>query len=222
MRDLKAETVHAEWRGWKEAQNYTWDDDSYQAEAFAAGYEAAQAALRAPGQASAGQACHAGYMENDTANLLTGEDVAARIWAGMGHERTRWENAALRAHAVLAAREPDAAPVVTVEALTTALKGIGTVTVDGCRVDYQENAYGVLAFPEEVARMIAFALPEPQPAPGLAGAPELREAMAETRQLRDLLDDFTHAVIDLRQSVRLADAATAVRKKAGLPPVEGK
>lgn len=59
-----------------------------------------------------------------------------------------------------------------------------------------------------------------QPVPELAAAPELREAMAETRHLRDLLDDFTHAVIDLRQSVKLADAATAIRKKAGLPPVE--
>lgn len=44
-------------------------------------------------------------------------------------------------------------------------------------------------------------------------------AMAETRELRNLLDDFTRAVIDSRQSVKLAGAARAVRGKAGLPPV---
>ncbi len=52
-----------------------------------------------------------------------------------------------------------------------------------------------------------------------APAPELAAAMAETRRVRDLLDDFTHAVIDLRQSVKLADTAAAVRKKAGLPEI---
>jgi hypothetical protein len=40
QRDLQAEQDHAEWRGWMKAQGYAFDDDSYQAEAFAAGMEA--------------------------------------------------------------------------------------------------------------------------------------------------------------------------------------
>lgn len=39
-RDPQAEQDHAEWRGWMEAQGYQFDDDSYQAEAFAAGMQA--------------------------------------------------------------------------------------------------------------------------------------------------------------------------------------
>lgn len=46
---------------------------------------------------------------------------------------------------------------------------------------------------------------------------------AEIMRLRDLLDDFTHAVIDLDDGARIvgidriAKAARSVRKKAGLP-----
>jgi hypothetical protein len=40
QRDVPAEQDYAEWRGWMEAQNYHFDDDSYQAEAFAAGMQA--------------------------------------------------------------------------------------------------------------------------------------------------------------------------------------
>jgi hypothetical protein len=63
----------------------------------------------------------------------------------------------------------------------------------------------------------AAAAREPKP------APELAAATAETRAVRNLLDDFTHAVIDLdARAGKLTAAAKAVRKKAGLPPVEGK
>ena len=54
---------------------------------------------------------------------------------------------------------------------------------------------------------------EPKP------APELAAAMAESRELRGYLDDFTHAAIDLGDD-RFAKTARAVRRKAGLPPVE--
>jgi hypothetical protein len=40
QRDVPAERDYAEWRGWMEAQDYHFDDDSYQAEAFAAGMQA--------------------------------------------------------------------------------------------------------------------------------------------------------------------------------------
>jgi hypothetical protein len=59
--------------------------------------------------------------------------------------------------------------------------------------------------------------PEPQP------APELAAAMRETKAVLDLLDDFTHAVIDLDDGARLvsigrlAAAARGTRTKAGLP-----
>ena len=67
-----------------------------------------------------------------------------------------------------------------------------------------------------------------EPVPGTAGnaravSPELGAAMAETRKVRDLLDDFTRAVIDLDDGARLvaigrlAAAARSARKKAGLP-----
>jgi hypothetical protein len=39
-RDLRAEQDHAEWHGWMDAQGYDFADDSYQAEAFAAGMHA--------------------------------------------------------------------------------------------------------------------------------------------------------------------------------------
>jgi len=53
-------------------------------------------------------------------------------------------------------------------------------------------------------------------------APELADAMRETRRVSDLLDDFTHAAIDCKSTPHaIAKAAHAVRKKAGLPPVEG-
>jgi hypothetical protein len=39
-RDLQAEQDHAEWHGWMDAQGYDFADDSYQAEAFAAGMQA--------------------------------------------------------------------------------------------------------------------------------------------------------------------------------------
>lgn len=55
-------------------------------------------------------------------------------------------------------------------------------------------------------------------------SPELAAAMAEARQLRDYLDDFTRAVIDLDagRGGNFAKAAHSVRKKTGLSPVEGK
>ena len=59
-------------------------------------------------------------------------------------------------------------------------------------------------------------------------APELAAAMRETKAVLGLLDDFTHAVIDLDDGARLvsidklAAAARGARKKAGLTPVEGK
>lgn len=39
-RDHQAEQDHAEWHGWMDAQGYDFADDSYQAEAFAAGMQA--------------------------------------------------------------------------------------------------------------------------------------------------------------------------------------
>ena len=47
----------------------------------------------------------------------------------------------------------------------------------------------------------------------------LAAALAENRLLRNWLDDLTHVVIDLGEA-RVVRAAEAVRKKAGLPPVE--
>lgn len=62
----------------------------------------------------------------------------------------------------------------------------------------------------------------------IASLTEQRNRVSDTAdRLRGLLDDFTHAVIDLDDGARLvgierlAKAARAVRKKAGLPPVAG-
>jgi hypothetical protein len=73
-----------------------------------------------------------------------------------------------------------------------------------------------------VLSMAILGRPDPKP------APELAAATRETKAVLDLLDDFTHAVIDLDDAARLvsisrlAAAARGARKKAGLPPVEGK
>lgn len=53
-------------------------------------------------------------------------------------------------------------------------------------------------------------------------APELAAAMRETRELREQLDDFTRDVITYSPVLRIAKTAQALRKKTGLPPVEGK
>lgn len=51
---------------------------------------------------------------------------------------------------------------------------------------------------------------------------ELNKAIDETARLRNYLDDFTRAVIDLDagRGGNFARAAHSVRKKAELPPVE--
>jgi hypothetical protein len=63
--------------------------------------------------------------------------------------------------------------------------------------------------------------PEPQPAPGLA-APELRDAMAETRKVLSLLDEVTNAARTAKRLDAVKIVARDVRKRAGLPTLEGK
>jgi hypothetical protein len=65
-RDLQAEQDHAEWHGWMDAQGYDFADDSYQAEAFAAGMQAERdlAAAQEPHAAdgkTAGQQAYEGF-----------------------------------------------------------------------------------------------------------------------------------------------------------------
>jgi hypothetical protein len=83
-------------------------------------------------------------------------------------------------------------------------------------ISWQGENYYALANEDRVlaARRTADAKP----------APELRAAMAETRTVLGYLDDFTHAVIDIDAGFggKLAKAATALRKKAGLPPVDAR
>lgn len=50
-------------------------------------------------------------------------------------------------------------------------------------------------------------------------APELAAAVAENRQLRSWLDDFTRLVLNLGEA-RVCRPAEVVRGKAGLPPVD--
>jgi hypothetical protein len=94
------------------------------------------------------------------------------------------------------------------------------------------RAMGVIAAYEDYARRMtipdATARAALRERHGVEPAPELAAAMRETKAVLGLIDDFTHAVIDLDDGARLvsisrlAAAARGTRTKAGLPPVEGK
>jgi hypothetical protein len=94
-RDVPAEQDYAEWRGWMEAQDYHFDDDSYQAEAFAAGMQA-QRDLDAATSAS-----------SELATLLadwrrTADSLKDRHGAGDARERNTLEVVIGQVEAILA------------------------------------------------------------------------------------------------------------------------
>jgi hypothetical protein len=190
-----------------------------------------------------------------TATPGQADDRVPFHWQGTWEEfdaevRRRWIDSSERlgldhgmpnAAAAIAAQEPHAAPLwpdgtpvrdadgepqpapglaVVQEALAVAFGMLQMVTLGNDDVMVAQARKAVALVKDILNGDVA--VPEPQP------APELAASMRETKAVLGLLDDFTHAVIDLDDGARLvgisrlAAAARGTRKKAGLPPVEGK
>jgi hypothetical protein len=142
--------------------------------------EAPESAAVTPGQAAEIPAAFGGWvrMQFPREIELPKNEIAGR-WKYMTGpaEREFWREV----ETALAARQPQPAPGVTVEALAAALADTRPpVIIRGIAEPH------TLARPYDLAVQVIAALGE-QPAPELAAAPELRAAMRETSKVQDVV-----------------------------------